>query len=217
MRAADMGSSREMIEPVDGTSFSRVGAFLAAFVGVGGLVYGILFALILKGTSTNVLRAWLVLAILGGLAVTGVFVALFERLRLTDPPLAMWALLLGVAAGLGQMLNASVALGYQIYVTPPPGTFEGTPDPVGILRFGLNGVALFLFGSVMVRARDFPRALGLLADAGGLLLVVMYVGRLAGFINPATKVTLIPPFLYGFVIHPVFYVWMARHLLRPQA
>jgi hypothetical protein len=45
----------------------------------------------------------------------------------------------------------------------------------------------------------------------------MYVGRLAGFINPATKVTLIPPFLYGFVVHPGFYVWVARHLLRPQA
>jgi hypothetical protein len=166
-----MSSSKERMGPVHDTSFSRVGAFLAAFVGVGGLAYGILFALIVKGTSTNVLRAWLVLAILGGLAVTGVFVALHERLRLTDPPLAMWALLLGVAGGLGQMLNASVALGYQIYVTPPPGKFEGTPDPLGILRFALNGVALILFGSVMARARDFPRALGLLAQAGGVLLL----------------------------------------------
>ncbi len=202
---------------MNATSFSRFGGFLAAFVGLGGLVYGVLFAFIVKGTSVEVLRAWFVLAILGGLAVTGVFVALYERLRKTDPSLALWALLLGVAAGLGQMLNASVALGYHVHVTPPPGTFDGTPDPLGILRFGLNGVALFLAGLIMARDKDFPEALGYLALVGGALLVVMYVGRLVGFINPATKLTLIPPFVYGFVVHPLFYVWLARSLLQPSS
>ena len=41
-------------------------------------------AYIVADAPTGVLRAWLVLAILGGLAVTGVFVALYERLRSTD-------------------------------------------------------------------------------------------------------------------------------------
>lgn len=196
------------------TSFSRLGGFLAAFVGFGGLVYGILFALIVKGTSVDVLRAWFVLAILGGLASSGVFVAMYERLRPTDASLALWAVLLGVAAGLGQTLNASAALGYHLFLTPPPGSFDGTPDPLGILRFGINGLALFLFGLIMIRDGRFLRTLGCLAVGAGILLVVSYVGRLGGFITPATRVTLIPPLLYGLVVHPVFYLGLARYLSR---
>lgn len=58
--------------------FDRLGEALAIFVGVGGLVYEILFAYIVADAPTGVLRAWLVLAILEGLAVTGVFVALLR-------------------------------------------------------------------------------------------------------------------------------------------
>ena len=198
-----------------GISFTRLSGFLAAFVGLGGLAYGILFGLIVKGTSENVLRAWFVLAILGGVAVTGLFVTLYERLRPTDPSVALWAVLLGVAAGLGQMLNASVALGYHLNLTPPSGSSEVTPDPLGILRFGVNGLALLLFGVIMTRDRAFPRTLGFLALSGGVLLVVSYVGRLSGFITPGTRVTLLPPFLYGLVVHPLLFLGLARHLLKP--
>lgn len=202
---------------MDRWSFQRFAGASAMFVGIGGLVYGILFAYIVAGTSRGVLMTWFALAIFGGLAVTVVFVALQERLRVVDRAVAVWALLLGVVAGLGQMLNASVALGYRLDSSaPPPGNFDGTPDPLGLLRFGLNGVALFLFGWLMTRGGDLPKALGYLAQIGGVLLVVMFVGRLTGFINPDTRVTLIPPFVYGFAVHPLFYLWLGRHLLRPS-
>jgi hypothetical protein len=195
--------------------FDRLGGALAISVGLGGLAYGILFAYIVEGAPVGVVRAWLVLAILGGLAVTGVFVAIHECLRGRDGAVSRWALLLGVVAGLGQMLNASVALGYELN-PPPDGAVPAGPDPLGILRFGLNGVALFLFGLAMARTKRFPNALRYLAESGGVLLVVSYVGRLTGIIDPADRITLLPPLLYGVFVHPIFYVWLGRVLRGRQ-
>ncbi|MGH2729081.1 MAG: hypothetical protein ACRDJI_00570 [Actinomycetota bacterium] len=198
-------------------SFNRLAGWLALFIGVGGLAYGILFASIVEGASGAVLNTWFLLAILGGLAATGLFVALYELLRDIWPSVALWALLLGVAAGIGQMLNASVALGYSTEAAvAPAGDFDGTPDPLGILRFGLNGVALFLFGWLLTKGGRLPKVLGQLAQLGGVLLVIMYLGRVAEIIDPAERITLIPPLLYGLFVHPVLYVWLGRELLRPS-
>jgi hypothetical protein len=196
-------------------SFYRLAGWLALFIGVGGLAYGILFAAIVEGASGAVLNTWLLLAIFGGLAASGLFVALYGRLRDVFPNVALWALLLGVAAGIGQMLNASVALGHSTgAAVSPPGDFDGTPDPLGILRFGLNGLALFLFGWLLAKDKQLPKVLGYLGQLGGVLLVVMYGGRLTEIIDPAERITLTPPLLYGLLVHPVFYVWLGRELLR---
>jgi hypothetical protein len=191
---------------------TRLGGILSIFVGVGGLLYGILFAYIVAGSPTWVSRTWLVLAMLGGLAVTGVFVALYQQLSPVDHAIALWAALLGVVAGLGQMLNASVGLGYALNPAPE-GAYVSEPDPLGILRFGLNGVALLIFAWVMLRS-ELPKGLTYLAEVGGVLLVVMYLGRLTGIIDPAERITLIPPIVYGLLVHPVLYAWLGRELLR---
>lgn len=203
MRGPDPGG----VSPATGLTTDRLGAALAAILGVGGLVYGVLFVLVARGTTDAVLRVWLVTGVFGGLVAAGVFVAIYERTRATDRIVAMWALLIGVAGALGQTLNASVGLGYDV-----SGTSGSTPDPLGILRFAFTGIALLLFGWVMTRDTTLPRPLSFVALSGGALLVVMYVGRIAGFITPANKYTLIPPFLYGLVVHPVFYLWLARVL-----
>jgi hypothetical protein len=41
-----------------------------------------------------------------------------------------------------------------------------------------------------------------------------YVGRLTGVIDPADRITLIPPLLYGLLLHPVLYVWLGIVLWR---
>ena len=197
------------------SSFNKLAGWLGVFIGVGGLAYGILFAAIVEGATGAIVNTWFLLAILGGLAATGLFVALYDRVREISPNVALWALLLGVAGGLGQMLNASVAMSYSTGATPSPaGNFEGTPDPVGILRFAVNGLALFLIAGLLTKDNRFPKRLSYLGQLGGVLLVIMYVGRLAEIIDPADRITLIPPLLYGLVVHPVFYVWVGRELLR---
>ena len=56
-----------------------------------------------------------------------------------------------------------------------------------------------------------------LAAARGVLLVLVYLGRLTGVIDPATEVTTLSPLLYGLVVHPVFYVWLGVVLRRAAA
>ena len=97
-----------------------------------------------------------------------------------------------------------------------PGAVRGA-FTFGAFRFGLAGVALFLVGWLAVRGGALPRGLGYLAEAGGILLALVYLGRLTGVIDPATRITVLPPVLYGVVVHPVFYVWLGLVLRRTAA
>jgi hypothetical protein len=198
------------------TAFDRFGGMSAILLGIGGLIYAILFAFVVAGSPSWVTGLWLTFLLVGGLLTTVVTVALYQRLRETDEGVALWALLLGFAAAIGGMVHAGFQL---VSLTNPISGIttigQRTPtDPVGILRFGLAGVTLLILGWLIVRGAQFPRSLGYLAYFGGALLVFIYIGRLFDFITPVDKITLIPPFLYGFIVHPVFYVWLGRELLR---
>lgn len=197
-------------------SFDRLGARSAIWLGVGGLVYAILFAFVVAGSATWVTGLWLSFLLAGGLLTTVVTVALYQRLRETDEGVALWALLLGFSAAVGGIVHAAFQI---LSLTNPISGIttigQRTPtDPVGILRFGLAGVTLLILGWLIVRGGQLPRNLGYLAYFGGALLVFIYIGRLFDFITPADKITLIPPFLYGFIVHPLFYVWLGRELMR---
>jgi hypothetical protein len=145
------------------------------------------------------------------LLATPVTVVLYLRLRDIDRGFALLALLLGLAAAFGQLENSGLGLGNEL--TPELG-HDAAPDPYGLFRFGLLGVALFIVGWLMTRGGGFPRGLGILGEVGGVLLVLVYLGRLTGVIDPATKITVLPPVLYGVVVHPIFYVWLGRVLRR---
>lgn len=193
-------------------AFQGFAGISAVLVGLGGLVYGLLFGAIVYDAGRGVQLAWLTLGLVGAALATPVVVALYYRLRDTDRGFALLALLLGVVAAAGQLENS--ALNLSLELVPELG---GAPiDPSGVLRFGLLGVSLFIVGWLMVRSGAFPKGLGYLGEVGGILLVLIYVGRVTGVIDPATKFTVIPPVLYGVVIHPIFYVWLGR-LLRREA
>jgi hypothetical protein len=125
-------------------TFDRFAGTSAILVGLGGLVYGVLFGAIVLGASRPVRITWLAVGLLGALLTTPVLVALYYRLRDTDRGFALLALLLGLAAALGQLENSALGLGSA--VTPDIG-LEGAPaDPFWAFRFGLAGVALFIVG-----------------------------------------------------------------------
>ena len=196
-------------------TFDRFAGTCAILVGVGGLIYGILFGAIVLGASRPVAVTWLTLGLVGALLATPVSVALYYRLRDIDRGFALLALLVGLAAALGQFENSALGLGGAL--TPAIGSRGAPADPFGAFRFGLAGVALFLVGWLAVRGGALPRGLGYLAEAGGILLALVYLGRLTGVIDPATRITVLPPVLYGVVVHPVFYVWLGLVLRRTAA
>ena len=192
--------------------FQRFAGISAILVGVGGLVYGVLFATIVYGAGRPVALTWLGVGLVGALLALPVAVALYMRLRDTDRGFALLALLLGVVASLGQLENSGLTLAKEV------GDLVGeSSDPAGHFRFGLLGVSLFIVGWLIVRGGALPKRLGYLAEVGGVLLVLTYVGRLTGVIDPATKLTTLPPLLYGVVVHPIFYVWLGRILRREAA
>jgi hypothetical protein len=196
------------------TRFQGIAAVSSIAVGIGGLLYAVLFALIVAGT-TEVLGLWLLLLMAGGLVGTAVMVGLYERLRETDPGLAMWAMLLGVLAGIGGTVQGADGLAHVVNPNLVGDPGDAGPDPFGILRYAVAGITFLLVGWLILRGGALPRGMGWVAVAAGATLLFIYVGRLYDFITPATKVTLIPPFLYGFVFHPVFYIWLGMTLRRP--
>jgi hypothetical protein len=190
--------------------FERFAGLSAILVGVGGLLYGILFGAIVLGASETVARIWLTLGILGALFATPVTVALYYRLRDTDRGFALLALLLGTFAVLGQFENSALGLGNEL--TPEMAGIAS--DPFGAFRFGLLGMALLIVAWLVRRGGALPRGIGYLAALGGALLLIVYLGRLTGVIDPATRPTVIPPILYGLVVHPILYVWLGVVLRR---
>jgi hypothetical protein len=190
-------------------TFQRLAGISSILVGLGGLVYGVLFGAIEYGAGRAVALTWLTLGLVGALLSTPVAVALYLRLRATDRALALLAFLFGFVAALGQFENSSLTLAKEV-----GGLVGESSDPAGHFRFGVLGLSLLIIGWLIVQGGSLPRRLGSLAFAGGVLLVLTYLGRLTGVIDPATKITTLPPLLYGVVVHPVFYVWLGRILRR---
>jgi len=191
--------------------FERVAGIAAIAVAFGALLYAAIFADIVYGHPPLwLVELWFGLLIGGGITTIVVMAGVYERLRAADPGMAVVALLLGTLGGLGGVLHGAFGLAALL------GRSVGSAqlDPMGILRYATAGLALLAVGWIVRQTGVFPRALGALAMFGGFLLVLIYVGRLYDFITPNVKASLIPPILYGFIVHPVLYVGLGRSLLR---
>lgn len=205
-----------MLRGVRSPSLDRVAGPCATAVGIGGLLYGALFAWIVAGSPDWVPELWFALLLGGGLVTVAVSVALYLRLRAVDEGLALTALLLGLAGSLGGAVHGAFNLAAQI--NPASVGEEASPDPGGVFRYLTAGLALSLVGWLVIAGRSsgLPKRLGQLALLSGAILVYVYVGRLYDFITPATRPTLWAPFLYGLVLHPVLYLWLGRLLSPPR-
>jgi hypothetical protein len=190
---------------------------LATAVGVGGLLYGLLFLWIVEGAPDWVPEAWHALLVVGGLLTIPVTVALYQVVRDTDEGLALTALLLGVAGALGGVAHGAWNLAAIINIAQV-GRDNASPDPGGILRYATAGLALMLIAWLVLADRRgrLPVRFGWLAAGSGVVLIFIYVGRLYDFITPADKISLWAPVLYGLVLFPTLYLWLGR-LLRPPA
>jgi hypothetical protein len=197
-------------------SLDRLAGPCATAVGIGGLLYGALFGWIVLGAPDWVPEVWFALLALGGLVSVAVAVALYQRLRVTDEGLALTSLLLGLTGALGGIVHGGFNLAAQINPASV-GATEASPDPGGVFRYLTAGIALLVVGWLVVAGRALPVRLGQLALLSGAVLVFIYIGRLYDFITPADRITLVPPLLYGLLVHPVLYLWLGRLVAPARA
>src|ERR687885_2019778 len=158
----------------------------AGLCGIGAGVVGFLYALAFVVLRSQRLSALFLM--LGGLIATAVLVALYERLRQTSAPLALWALLLGGVGTLGAMVHGGYDLANAIH--PPASSNADLPsavDPRGLLTFGLTGVSLYTFALLMRRSGQFPGALAYLGAISAALSIALYLGRLI-LLDPARPI-----------------------------
>jgi hypothetical protein len=153
----------------------------------------------------------------GGLVSTVVMIAVYQRLRITDPSFALFGLLLGAAGAVGSSIHG----GYDLAVLAkrPPNTVTNFPansvDPRGLLTFGFTALALLVIGWLIVRGAVLPRPLGYLAFVGGALLIIVYLGRLI-VLDPKSPGLLTAAVLSGFIVSPAWFVSVGWILWRGQ-
>lgn len=197
-------------------TFERFAGLSSFLVVVGAALYSVFFIWVVEGGGSNVKAIWYFLLMLGGLGTVPVLVALYYRLRPVDPGFALTALLLGLGAALGAVLHGSYSLGAE--VTPPDPYALGQEDVArGALRYLVFGLFFLLTSWLIQRGGVLPRGLAYLGYLGGAILVFIYIGRLFDFIKPDDYVSLIPPIVYGFAVHPLWYLWLGLELWRGEA
>jgi hypothetical protein len=193
------------------TSFERFGGLMAISAAIAGFLYTVAFV-VLKNQPLYALF----LTLLGLLAIP-VLLASYYRVRDTDAPFAFLALLFGFVGATGTAIHGGYDLANAINspANVPPGLLDlpSQVDPRGLLTFGFAGIGLFVFAWLITRSKQFPKTLGYLGYLSAILSIVLYLGRLI-VLNPANPVILVPVLLNGFIVSPLFYLWLGTDLLR---
>ncbi len=196
------------------SSFTGFGALAAFAAGLLGLGYSISFSLYLDSPSRGTAYANALLLLAGGLISTAAFTAVYQRLRQTDDALALWGFVLALVGAFGAALHGAYDLANL--ANPPTALAADVPssvDPRGLGTFALTGLALAVTGVLVVRGGLLPRGLGYLAFLSAALLVFVYIGRLV-ILNPKSPGLLAAAVTVGFVVNPVWFVWLGLVLRR---
>ena len=183
-------------------------------VGLAGLLYSVSFVIVSR-TAPDAGRLLSSLFLLvGGVLGIAVMAALYRRLREVDAGFALVALLLGFAGALGATVHGAFDLANVLH--PPSGLASDVPSAVdarGVLTFGLAGLALIVIARLMSLGGGFPNGLARLGYVSGILLVLIYLGRLV-ILDATSPLILAPAALEGFVVNPVWYVWLGMTFWR---
>jgi hypothetical protein len=198
------------------TPFERLAGTAAVVAAVLAVVYAITFVLI---SATSDLKAPLTAFALtaGGLLSSLALVAVYERVRSMEPSFALLGLLVGFAGTLGAALHGGYDLANVFH--PPSiasGPFPSQVDPRGMLTFLASGLGVLSLTWASHRAVAYPPRLVMLGYLLGVLLVIIYLGRLIVF-DPDSVLLLIPAGLAGVIVSPLWYGWIGYLLLTGRA
>ena len=197
--------------------FERFAGLCALLAGVSGFLYSVSFVVIARRNPAlgELLSALFLL--LGGLLTSAALAAVFQRVREMDAGFALWALLLVEAGSLGAAIHGGYDLSNAVHPPvaniPAVADLPNAVDPRGLLTFGLTGLGFFVLAWLIGQHKAFPFGLSLLGYALAGLLVLLYLGRLI-VLQATSPLIVIPALLTGFIINPLWYLWLGRVLWR---
>jgi hypothetical protein len=206
-------------------TFDRFAGFAAILAAIAILLYAIAFVVISRSAPELGAKLSAFFLLLNGLLVTAPLVALYNRFQESDGPFALWALLLGSAGALGAAIHGGYDLANAINppaaVTPELNAalaaLPNQVDPRGLLTFGVSAIAIFVFAALMGRGSGFPAALKYVGYLLAVLLGWLYLGRLI-ILDPTNPLLVVPVLLTGFIVNPLWYLWLGIVLQRqPRA
>lgn len=189
-------------------NFNNMTSYTAIAAGIFALAYAYFFVVAKDQTMYS-----LALLLLG-LATLEVIVGIYGRLERINPDLARVATVLGVIGATGMTAHAGYDLANAI--NPPLGLNLELPsqvDPRGLLTFGFLGVAIIKISFLLEKSRNFPKGLAYLGFLSGALLVIIYLARLT-VLDPTNPILLYPVLINGFILSPLWYIWLGYSLLR---
>ena len=199
------------------TSFDRFAGACAVAAGALTFLYAIAFVIVSR-TSADLgpgLAALFLTA--GGIIGSAVVVGLYRRLRDVEPGFATLGLLFGFAGSVGSFVHGGFQLANALH---PPQTAIGADlpseiDPRGLLTFGIAGLATLTFAWLILSAAGarFSVRVGYTGILFGALLVLTYLARLV-ILDPTSALVLLPAALSGFIVGPLWYVWVGLELSR---
>jgi hypothetical protein len=192
-------------------AFTQMARFAALLTGVSGLLYAVAFIVL-----RNPLLSGLFL-MLFGLLSTAALLGVYRRIQPIDADVALLALVFSIGGSLGAAMHGGYDLANAL--NPPTAAVPDLPsaiDPRGLLTFGVAGLALLIIAWLMARGRHFPRGLVYLGYVSAILLIVLYLGRLI-VLDAASPLILVPALINGFLLQPLWYVWVGLTLGREPA
>ena len=192
------------------TSFEKFAGWGAVFTGLSGFLYSISFIIL----QNDLLSALFLM--LGGLSSIVALTALYQRLSGIESGFALFGLLLSLSAALGSLVHGGYDLAFVLH--PPTSPVSGAPnavDPRGLLTFGVSGLGLFILSWLITQDMRFPKRLAYLGYLSAILMIVLYLGRLI-VVQTTSPVIVIPALLEGFIVNPLWYIWLGLTFLRSQ-
>jgi len=200
--------STDLVSP----GVQRLAGACAVIAGVLGFLYSASFVIVAAGAAPQLgLGPSWVLLLFGSLFGSFALAVVYMRVRDVEPTVALWSLVLGASGAIGAAVHGAYELALSLN---PPAAVPVIPsqvDPRGFLTFGTTALALFGISWLMRRGGGFPGGLAMLGYLSGVLLVLIYLGRLV-IVTPTNPLVLVPAALEGFIVNPVWYIWLGLSL-----
>lgn len=199
-------------------SFTSFAASLAILAGVLGFFYALSFIVISRSDPrTGAFLSGLFL-MLSGIVVLPVQTALYKKLKQVDDGFSLWAFLMMVISAVGMMVHGGYDLANALHPVGGVRMLANLPsqtDPRGLLSFGIASVGIITIAWLLGMKKEFPKGLSMLGYVLGVFLAILYLGRLI-LLNPANPVILYTAVLNGFVVNPVWYIWLGMWLKKSK-